>query len=86
MVASDRDRTTQLYASLIDHLQTDLNDNAQPSGNCEDLDQMLHDQWAETRHRLGSNVRSAEQSVVASVDKLIRKERFFATLCEWLLE
>ena len=70
--AGGADRTTQLYASLIDHLQTDLNDNAQPSGNCEDLDQMLHDQWAETRHRLGSNVRSAEQSVVASVDKLIK--------------
>ena len=66
------DRTTQLYAGLIDHLQTDLNDNAQPSGNCEDLDQMLHDQWAEARHRLSSNIRSAEQSVVASVDKLIK--------------
>ena len=33
---------------------------------------MLHDQWAEARHRLTSNVRSAEQSVVASVDKLIK--------------
>ena len=51
--ADGADRTTQLYASLINHLQTDLNDNAQPSGNCEQLDQMLHDQWAGTRHRLG---------------------------------